>query len=135
MTKRNHCSTLNQRPKTSKLAASEQRRINLNGKDVAYILMRCRRKTIGMKINSEGLTVRIPPREPLCWVESVLQKRADWIVKKLDEWKNKKSSKPDVGRRCDFSIAGRALAGGGYYRRGCPNGSGHGECRGERKSS
>ncbi|SHL21191.1 hypothetical protein SAMN05216428_101492 [Nitrosospira sp. Nsp11] len=97
---------LNQRPKTSKLAASEQRRINLNGKDVAYVLMRCRRKTIGMKINSEGLTVRIPPREPLCWVESVLQKRADWIVKKLDEWKNKKSSKPEWAEGAIFPLLG-----------------------------
>ncbi|SDA20583.1 hypothetical protein SAMN05216315_11410 [Nitrosospira sp. Nsp18] len=97
---------LNQRPKTSKLAASEQRRINLNGKDVAYVLMRCLRKTIGMKINSEGLTVRIPPREPLCWVESVLQKRADWIVKKLDEWKNKKSSKPEWAEGAIFPLLG-----------------------------
>jgi predicted metal-dependent hydrolase len=97
---------LNQRSKTSKLAASEQRRINLNGKDVAYVLMRCRRKTIGMKINNEGLTVRIPPREPLCWVESVLQKRADWIVKKLDEWKNKKSSKPMWADGAIFPLLG-----------------------------
>ncbi|SCX37432.1 M48 family metallopeptidase [Nitrosospira sp. Nsp1] len=96
----------NQRPKTSKLAASEQRRINLNGNDVAYVLMRCRRKTIGMKIDREGLTVRIPPREPLCWVESVLQKRADWIVKKLDEWKNKKSSKPEWIEGAIFPLLG-----------------------------
>jgi predicted metal-dependent hydrolase len=68
--------------------------------------MRCRRKTIGMKINSEGLTVRIPPREPLCWVESVLQKRADWIVKKLDEWKNKKSSKPEWAEGAIFPLLG-----------------------------
>src|SRR5687768_8942358 len=94
------------RTKTRKLAASEQRRIKLNGKDVAYVLMRCRRKTIGMKIDREGLTVRIPPRESLCWVESVLQKRADWIVKKLDEWKNKQSSKPEWAEGAIFPLLG-----------------------------
>ena len=47
-------------PRTAKLAASELRRINLNGTEVPYVLMRCRRKTIGMRINSSGLTVRIP---------------------------------------------------------------------------
>jgi predicted metal-dependent hydrolase len=81
-------------PRTSKLAASELRRINLNGSEVAYTLMRCRRKTIGMRVSSEGLTVRIPIRESLSWVESVLQKKADWIVTKLDEWKNRKPKGP-----------------------------------------
>jgi predicted metal-dependent hydrolase len=81
-------------PRTAKLAASELRRINLNGTEVPYVLMRCRRKTIGMRINRSGLTVRIPLRESLGWVESVLQKRADWIVKKLEEWKNKKPRGP-----------------------------------------
>lgn len=81
-------------PRTSKLAASELRRINLNGSEVAYTLMRCRRKTIGMRVSSDGLMVRIPIRESLSWVESVLQKKADWIVTKLDEWKNRKPSGP-----------------------------------------
>lgn len=97
---------LPQRTKTSKLAASEQRSIKLNGKDVTYVLMRCRRKTIGMKIDRDGLTVRIPPRETLSWVESVLQKRADWIVKKIDEWKNKKSSKPEWADGAIFPLLG-----------------------------
>ena len=80
--------------KTSKLAANELRHINLNGSEVPYTLMRCRRKTIGMRVSSEGLTVRIPIQESLNWVESVLQKRADWIVTKLDEWKNRKPARP-----------------------------------------
>ncbi len=35
------------------------------GKEVAYTLKRCRRKTIGMRVDSTGLTVRIPSRESL----------------------------------------------------------------------
>jgi len=37
-----------QRMRTSKLTANELRHINLNGSEVPYTLMRCRRKTIGM---------------------------------------------------------------------------------------
>jgi predicted metal-dependent hydrolase len=86
--------SLKKSPRTSRLAASELRRINLNGKHITYSLMRCRRKTIGMRVSREGLTVRIPLQESLNWVESVLQKKADWIVTKLDEWKNRKPAGP-----------------------------------------
>ncbi len=71
--------------------AGEVRRVSLNGKEVTYTLKRCRRRTIGMKIDSDGLTVSIPPRESLRWVESALRDKADWVVKKLAEWANKKT--------------------------------------------
>lgn len=95
-----------QRTKTSKLTANELRRINLNGSEIRYTLMRCRRKTIGMRVSSEGLTVRIPMQESLSWVESVLQKRADWIVTKLDEWKNRKPSRPAWAEGAIFPLLG-----------------------------
>lgn len=71
--------------------AGEIYRVSLNGKEVVYTLKRCRRRTIGMKIDSDGLTVSIPPRESLHWVESALRDKADWVVKKLAEWANKKT--------------------------------------------
>lgn len=83
-----------QNPTSARLSAGELRRVSLNGNEVPYVLMRCKRKTIGMRIDNSGLTVRIPSRESLRWVESVLQKKADWIVKKLDEWKNRKPRSP-----------------------------------------
>lgn len=85
---------LSKTQKESELKAGELRNIHLNGRNVTYILMRCRRRTIGMRIDHSGLTVRIPVRETLKWVESVLQNRADWIVTKLNEWKNRKPSRP-----------------------------------------
>ncbi len=95
-----------QRTKTSKLVANELRHINLNGSEIPYTLMRCRRKTIGMRVSSEGLTVRIPMRESLSWVESILQKRADWIVTKLDEWKNRKPTPPAWEEGAIFPLLG-----------------------------
>jgi predicted metal-dependent hydrolase len=73
------------------LLAGEIRHIGLKGKEVVYTLKRCRRKTIGMRIDSRGLTVRIPLRESLRWVESALQNKTEWILKTLAEWENKKS--------------------------------------------
>ena len=78
-------------PEDRAAPAGEVRRVSLNGKEVVYTLRRCRRRTIGMKIDSGGLTVSIPPRGSLRWVESILRDKADWVVKKLTEWENKKS--------------------------------------------
>ncbi len=84
--------SLSQSPPKDRAASSgEVRRVSLNGKEVVYTLKRCRRKTIGMRIDSDGLTVSIPPQGSLRWVESVLRDKADWVVKKLAEWGNKKS--------------------------------------------
>ena len=77
-----------------RLSARELRHVMLNDNEVAYTLMRCRRKTIGMRISAEGMTVRVPLTESVSRIEVVLQKRASWIVQKLAEWKNKKSAGP-----------------------------------------
>lgn len=73
--------------------SGEIRHISLNGKEVAYTLKRCRRRTIGMRIDGGGLTVRVPTRESLRWVESVLRNKADWVVTRLNEWENRESSR------------------------------------------
>ncbi|KIO50521.1 zinc metalloprotease [Nitrosospira sp. NpAV] len=82
------------------------RRVSLNGKEVAYTLKRCKRRTIGMKIDSRGLTVRAPSRESLHWIESVLQNKADWVVEKLDEWKTRESSEPVWEEGAIFPLLG-----------------------------
>lgn len=71
----------------------EVRRVTLNGKEVSFTLKRRRCRAIGMKIDCDGLTVSVPLRESLVWVESVLQDRANWVLKKLDEWENEESVK------------------------------------------
>lgn len=70
----------------------EVRFIILNDKEVSYTLKRRRCKAISMKIDCDGLTVSAPMRETLSWIESVLQERANWVIKKLNEWENKKST-------------------------------------------
>jgi predicted metal-dependent hydrolase len=52
---------------------------------VAYEFKRGRRRTIGFVVGAEGLVVSAPKWVPLHEVESALQEKAAWIVKKLGE--------------------------------------------------
>lgn len=52
---------------------------------VAYEFKRGKRRTIGMAVGPDGLVVSAPKWVPLYEVESALQEKANWIVRKLDE--------------------------------------------------
>lgn len=52
---------------------------------VAYEFKRGRRRTIGMVVGPDGLVVSAPRWVPLYEVEAALQEKASWIVRKLDE--------------------------------------------------
>ncbi len=52
---------------------------------VAYEFRRGRRRNIGFAVGPEGLTVSAPKWVPLYEVESALQSKSAWILKKLDE--------------------------------------------------
>ena len=77
--------------KGRKALKREVRCITLNDKEVSYILKRRRCKAISIKIDCDGLTVSAPVRETLSWIESVLKEKANWVLKKLNEWENKES--------------------------------------------
>jgi predicted metal-dependent hydrolase len=63
------------------------KRVVLDGEMVDYRLVRARRRTIGMEVNLDGLTVRAPRWVTLCEIEAALAERAKWIVKALAEWR------------------------------------------------
>ncbi len=48
-----------------------------------------RRRTVGMRIDESGLTVHAPARLGKKMLESMLLQRADWIINKLGEWREK----------------------------------------------
>ncbi len=52
---------------------------------VAYEFRRARRRNIGFMVGPEGLTVSAPKWVPLYEVESAIQSKSAWILKKLDE--------------------------------------------------
>lgn len=72
----------------------------LAGAHVAYALRRARRRTIGFMVGAEGLTVSAPKWVPLCEIEDALQKKAGWIVRKLDEMRARELHRQD--RRIDW---------------------------------
>lgn len=86
----------------------EKHSVSLNGRKVPYILKRCRRKTIGMRINADGLFVSTPLKESLRWIELVLQDKACWILKKLDEWE-KNNQVNCYGKRRQLSLTSGTL--------------------------
>jgi predicted metal-dependent hydrolase len=71
--------------------AVEQRSIRLAGQDVSFTLKRSgKRRSIGLRIDDDGLTVAMPLRASEKWLHSVLQERASWIVEKIAGWQAKK---------------------------------------------
>jgi len=61
------------------------RRALLHGRPVEYRFQRRRRRTIGLRVNVDGLAVVAPLRAPWREIESFLREKADWILEKLDE--------------------------------------------------
>ncbi len=69
------------------LAASASRRlIQLRDRNVAYRFTRRPRRTLGITVDAEGLSVAAPMRAPLRDIESFLRDKERWILSKLDEW-------------------------------------------------
>jgi predicted metal-dependent hydrolase len=61
------------------------RQVHLDGVLVAYALVRGKRRTIGMVVGPDGLNVRAPRWTPLYEIDAALQDKAQWIVRKLRE--------------------------------------------------
>ena len=94
--------------------AGQSRRIVLGGHSVEYRLIRARRRSIGMEVHLDGLTVRAPRWVTLRDIETALAERAKWIVRSLDEWRMRrrnvmprewKSGAPIVFRGVELSLA------------------------------
>lgn len=66
------------------------RKIVLCGEPVEYRLVRARRRTIGMEVDLDGLTVRAPRWVTLSEIEEALVERAQWIVRALAEWRGRR---------------------------------------------
>lgn len=64
----------------------ELRRLPILKEEISYTLKRsAKRKTIGLKIDHEGLTVHAPWRASEKWLNEVLVSNEKWIQKKLGE--------------------------------------------------
>ena len=62
-----------------------QSTLNLQGNDVEYTLLRSHRRTLTMNITAKGLEVRAPIQIADTEIRHLLQRKADWILRKLKE--------------------------------------------------
>ena len=74
-----------------------EREIRLGDVLVAYEFKRARRRSIGMVVSTEGLSVRAPRWVGWGEVESALRDKADWIRNKLAE-QHERARKQDAAR-------------------------------------
>ncbi|CAG0966546.1 hypothetical protein BURK2_01031 [Burkholderiales bacterium] len=72
----------------------ELRRILLGEREVDYRLWRARRRTVGLQVGRDGLTVRAPLRISVRDLHQVLQEKAGWILTKLAEWTRRSAQAP-----------------------------------------
>ncbi len=90
--------------------AVERRTVRLAGQDVAYTLKRSgKRRSIGLRIDDDGLTVSMPLRASEKWLHSVLEEKASWVVEKLAGWR---ANRPEPTRWVDgepLKFMGEAL--------------------------
>ncbi|GAA6141355.1 SprT family zinc-dependent metalloprotease [Hydrogenophaga sp. 5NK40-0174] len=71
-------------PRTNRIAL-------LAGCEVGYEFKRAKRKTIGLVVGSDGLSVRAPKWTPVREVEAFLDEKAAWVVLKLTEARERAS--------------------------------------------
>ena len=78
------------RPKLSNRSreapVGQLRSIVLCGRSIEYRLIRARRRSIGMEVHLDGVTVRAPRWVTLRDIELALRERGRWIVNSVDEW-------------------------------------------------
>jgi predicted metal-dependent hydrolase len=67
------------------------REVTLDGHAVAYALRRARRRSIGFTVGPEGLAVSAPRWVGIGEVESALQAKAGWILRKLQEARERRA--------------------------------------------
>ena len=69
----------------------EQRATLLAGQHITYTLKRSsKRRSIGLRIDAQGLTVSLPTRASEQWLHQVLQDKAEWVVDKLLTWEDRR---------------------------------------------
>jgi predicted metal-dependent hydrolase len=70
--------------------AGQMRTIALGARVVEYRLIRARRRSIGMEVHFDGLTVRAPRWVTVRDIEAALAERTAWITRSLDEWQSRR---------------------------------------------
>lgn len=85
------------------------RRILLAGQPVHWELRRSRRRTIGFVIDHRGLRVSAPRWVTIGQIEDALAGKADWILRKLAEWREQAARRERMAPRWENGATLRLL--------------------------
>jgi predicted metal-dependent hydrolase len=83
-------------PSVTPLADPRLRRIQLSERVLDYVFRRARRKTIGLSITADGLTVAAPRWVGISQVEEAIRERESWVLTKLADMQRHYASIPKV---------------------------------------
>lgn len=72
------------------------RQIALAGTQVSYALRRVKRRSIGLVVGPQGLVVSAPRWVPLRDVDAAIGQKADWILRKLDQARERAAREADA---------------------------------------
>lgn len=64
----------------------QTRIVDLAGREVSYRVRHSRRRTIGLRIDADGLLITLPQRTPAIEADRVARDRAGWILPRLEKW-------------------------------------------------
>jgi len=68
--------------------AGSLKHVQLGSQIVSYRFRRGRRRSIGLSVGAEGLSVAAPGYTPIHEVEAFIHEKSRWVLKKLSEWRN-----------------------------------------------
>jgi hypothetical protein len=83
-------------PTVTPLADPRLRRIQLSERVLDYVFRRARRKTIGLSITADGLTVAAPRWVGISQVEEAIREREAWVLTKLGDMQRHHAAIPKV---------------------------------------
>jgi predicted metal-dependent hydrolase len=67
----------------------ETRLILLGEQEVPYLLKRSRRRSVGLHVDAQGLTVQAPIRASQKWLDSILREKSGWVIVKLRQMRER----------------------------------------------
>lgn len=82
----------NKRQMGNQLISCSTQALNISQEKITYNLFRSKRRTVGLVINSEGLRVCAPYQFPQEKINSLLEQKSSWIIKKLKLWQSQHSN-------------------------------------------
>jgi predicted metal-dependent hydrolase len=75
--------------------------VQLDGEIVSYLLLRSRRRSLSLTVDTEGLHVAAPVRATQTGIEAFIRANEKWVQRKLREWMRYRDTLPPPWRMGD----------------------------------